>query len=95
MGGEGKTVEADETFVGGKEKNSHKQQARNQRLGGIWGKETVFSLVERQGRFAPCTFPSVTAATLRPILVAQIDRKSVLMTDDAGQYRHMHRDFAP
>jgi len=36
---------------------------------------------------------SVTAATLRPILVAHLDEKTVLMTDDAGQYRHMHRDF--
>ena len=30
---------------------------------------------------------------MRPILVAQIDNKSLLVTDDAGQYRHMHRDF--
>ena len=36
---------------------------------------------------------SVTAATLRPILVAHLDEKTVLVTDDAGQYRHMHRDF--
>src|SRR5690606_21446743 len=31
--------------------------------------------------------------TLRPILVAQLDAKTFLMTDDAGQYRHMKRDF--
>lgn len=93
MGGEGKTVEADETFVGGKEKNRHKSKRFKKHAGGSWGKETVFSLVERKGRVRSVHTPSVTAATLRPILVAQIDAKTFLMTDDAGQYRHMHRDF--
>src|SRR5206468_5886684 len=50
LGGEGQTVEADETFIGGKEKNRHKAKRASKRLGGSWGKETVFSLVERDGR---------------------------------------------
>jgi len=94
MGGANKVVEADETFVGGKEKNRHKSKRAKKRMGGSWGKETVFSLVEREGRVRSVHTPSVTAATLRPILVAQLDAKTMLMTDDAGQYRHMHRDFA-
>ena len=49
LGGEGKTVEADETFIGGKEKNKHASKRAKTRLGGSWGKETVFSLVERGG----------------------------------------------
>ena len=93
LGGEGKTVEADETFIGGKEKNRHKSKRAKKRLGGNWGKETVFSLVEREGHVRSVHTPSVTAATLRPILVAQLDHNTKLMTDDAGQYRHMHRDF--
>lgn len=93
LGGEGKTVEADETFIGGKEKNRHKSKRAKRRLGGNWGKETVFSLVEREGHVRSVHTPSVTAATLRPILVAQLDHNTKLMTDDAGQYRHMHRDF--
>ena len=36
---------------------------------------------------------SVTAKSLRPVLVAQIDSKSNLYTDEAGQYHHMGRDF--
>jgi transposase-like protein len=93
LGGEGKVVEADETFVGGKEKNKHRSKRAKSRLGGSWGKETVFSLVERGGSVKSMHVTSVTAATLRPILVAQVDRKSVLMTDDAGQYRYMGREF--
>tara|TARA_R110002110_G_scaffold257701_1_gene473700 strand:- start:782 stop:1717 length:936 start_codon:yes stop_codon:yes gene_type:complete len=93
LGGEGKTVEADETFIGGKVKNMHRSKRPTKKLGGSWGKETVFSLVERGGRVKSVHTPSVSAATLRPILFAQVDRKSFLMTDDAGQYRHMNRDF--
>tara|TARA_R110000787_G_scaffold26344_4_gene73695 strand:+ start:176 stop:1111 length:936 start_codon:yes stop_codon:yes gene_type:complete len=93
MGGEGKTVEADETFIGGKMANKHRNKRAPVRLGGSWGKETVFSLVERGGRVRSVHTASVSAKTLRPILVTQVDRKSKLMTDDAGQYRHMNRDF--
>lgn len=93
MGGEGKTVEADETYIGGKEKNKHKSKRAKRNLGGSWGKETVFSLVERQGEVRSLHTPSVTADTLRPILVTQLAPKTKLMTDDAGQYRHMHKDF--
>jgi transposase-like protein len=93
LGGDGTIVEADESFIGGKEKNRHRSKRAKARLGGSWGKETVFSLVERKGRVRSMHLTSVRAATLRPILVAQIDSKTMLVTDDAGQYRHMHRDF--
>jgi transposase-like protein len=93
LGGEGQTVEADETFIGGKEKNRHRSKRASSRLGGSWGKETVFSLVERGGRVRSMHVASVTAANLRPILVGQIDPDTILCTDDAGQYRHMGRDF--
>lgn len=48
MGGEGKTVEIDETYVGGKEANKHRNKRIKGANGGI-GKEAVFSLVERGG----------------------------------------------
>ena len=93
LGGEGKVVEADETYIGGKEKNKHARKRKHIGRGGI-GKEIAFALVERDGRVHSQHVPSVNTKTLRPILVAQIDNESMLVTDDAGQYRHMHRDFA-
>ena len=92
MGGEGKIVEADETYIGGKEKNKHRSK-RHSGVGGV-GKESVFSLVERGGSVRSYDVASVSAKTLGPILFAQVDRKSTLMTDDAGQYRPMGREFA-
>jgi transposase-like protein len=93
MGGEGKHIEADETYVGGKEKNKHVGKRKRGNIGGM-GKEAVFSLVERGGRVRSQHVGDVTGKTLRAILVEQVDRRSTLNTDDAGQYRNMHRDFA-
>ena len=83
MGGSGKPVEADETYIGGKEKNKHRNKRNAANIGGM-GKETVFSLVERKGRVRSIHTPSVTAATLRPILVEQLESSTKLFTDDAG-----------
>lgn len=94
LGGEGKTVEADETFIGGKEKNKHKSRRATTRLGGSWGKETVLALVERNGRVRAMHVASVTEKNVRAILQAHVDGQTKLYTDDAGQYRHMGEVFA-
>ena len=86
LGGENKTVEADESYVGGK--------AKNRAFGPPPKKEAVFALVERDGMVRAFHVPAVNAKTLRPILVTQIDRKSYLMTDEAGAYVRVGREFA-
>lgn len=93
MGGEGKTVEVDETFIGGKEKNKHKSKRDPKNIGGM-GKAIVLSLVEREGSVRSQHLGSaVTTRNIRPILAAQLKRGTAVMTDDAGQYRHVGRDF--
>lgn len=82
LGGEGKTIEVDETYVGGKEKNKHANKRHS--MGGGAGKEIVFALVERKGRVRSHHIPSVTAKTLRPIMVEQISSASKLYSDDGG-----------
>jgi len=93
MGGEGKVVEADETVIGGKEKNKRLSKRNPKNIGAV-GKQVAFTLVERGGRARSFHVANVTGKTLRPIMVKHIDRKSALMTDDAGQYRPIGVEFA-
>ena len=75
LGGENRVVEADETYIGWKEKNKHRSKRQHRGRGAV-GKEAAFSLVERDGRVRSFHVPEVSAKTLRPILKAQIDEKS-------------------
>ncbi len=93
LGGEGKFVEADTSFIGGKEKNKHLGKRNAKNIGGV-GKQIVHTLVERGGRARSHHVPNVSGYTLRPLLMANVDRKSALMTDTAGGYMHVGRQFA-
>jgi transposase-like protein len=92
-GGEGKIVEADETVIGGKERNKRLSKRNPKNIGAV-GKQIAFALVERGGHVRSWHVANVTGKTLRPIIVSQIDRASTLMTDEAGQYRHVGSEFA-
>ena len=87
LGGEGKFVEADETYVGGKAKN----RAYAEKLP---RHEPVVALVERNGRVASFHVPNVNATNLKPILKEQISPKSDLRTDDSNLYTAIGKDFA-
>ena len=93
LGGEGKVLEADTTFIGGKEKNKHVGKRTRGNIGGM-GKQIVHSIVERDGRVRSHHIPRVNGETLRPILEAHADKRSALMTDTAGGYMQIGREFA-
>jgi len=83
MGGEGKTVEIDETYVGGKEKNKHANKRLHKGTGGT-GKEAVFSLVERGGSVRSHHVATASIKNLAPILNEQLHAASSVMSDDGG-----------
>ncbi len=86
MGGPGKVVEADETFVGG--------SARNRAWTYPAPKKIVFSLVERDGHVRSYHVANVTQKTLRPLVMENVHRASLLMTDENRVYHRMGKEFA-
>ena len=84
MGGNGSTVEVDETFWG----NNGKRVTC-----GTGHKEKILTLVEREGRARSFHVPSVKAKTLRPILREQLYSDTKVMTDQATQYKKLKEDF--
>jgi len=86
LGGAGRTIEADETYVGRKS-TSRAFEAPAQ-------KEAVMALVERQGRIRSFHIPNVTARMLHPILARHAHRDSRFMTDEARHYTGIGWNFA-
>ncbi len=90
MGGSGKIVEVDETFIGidRTKKPKHEKKGR-----GYAQKFKVLTLIERGGKVRSMVINDLKAKTIVPILKANIDRESRVMTDEAGQYKYLHHDF--
>jgi transposase-like protein len=89
-------VEADETWVGGKMRQSDKRKAeiRGVRIGPHAKKrEVVFGMVERGGRVVALTVPSRYGYTLRQKLSRHVDRGSTVYTDDYSGYSGVERAY--
>jgi len=98
MGGSGKTVEADETYFGNVKGSRRKDVLKDGKLvkrgGGTGTRYKIVSLVERDGKARSVHVPSLTANTVRKVLVTNASRQSDLMTDESNVYPAVGREFA-
>ncbi len=80
------TVEAAETFVGGKESNKHKSKRVEGSQGGA-GKEVVFGMIERDGELRAWHLKMGRKYVLPGLVQAHVAPGSSVMTDDFRGYR--------
>jgi len=89
------TVEADETYIGGKSKSMHKAKREQVIQGrGTIGKTPVFSMVERKGEVRSQILGEVNGETVRQPLNPNIDAQAVLNTDTSPVYNQISKEFA-
>src|SRR5471030_236156 len=86
LGGLGKHIEADETYIGNKPGVKKARSTHH--------KHAVFSLVERGGKARSFHVDRVTAAKLDGIMRANASTDSTLNTDEALRYVKMGKSFA-
>jgi transposase-like protein len=87
IGGQGSTVESDETVIGGLAKNRAYGKKPPK-------KQVVLTLVDRDGESHSFHVANVKAKTLREAIVKTVSRKSHLVTDELLAYGSIGREFA-
>jgi len=86
MGGNGKTVEADETYIGRLKGVPKDRGGRH--------KNMVLTLVERGGIARSFHISSATVARVVPLVRANIAKETALMTDESNAYSRVGKEFA-
>lgn len=89
-------VEADETFIGGKARNMHKD-VKARRISGsrrsVDDKMVVMGVLERGGRVHAQVVPDRVQKTLQPIIERHVEAGSAIFTDEHGAYKGLHMEY--
>ena len=86
-------VEIDETFVGGKNKNRHKDKKVEKCQGRSFkDKVPVFGMLQRGGKVVAKVVPNTQSQTLVPIVRKYVEKGSVINTD-GWEYTGLVRDY--
>ena len=86
MGGAGEIVEIDETFVG-------RQEGQPKRRAGWGHKNTVMTLVQRDGSARSFHVDGTTSGQLIPVVRANISKEAFVMSDELTAYNKLGDEY--
>ena len=89
MGGAGEVVEVDETYIGRNQLYKHFKSVR-----GFQHKNTVLTLVQRNGQARSFHVDRSTARDIVPVVKENIAKETAIATDEANYYYRLGEHFA-
>ncbi len=88
------SVEVDETFIGGKNKNRHWNKKVPNSQGRSWkDKVPVLGIIERDGNLICQVVPNTKQETVNPIIRANVKEGSNIYTDEWYRHGDLYKDF--
>jgi transposase-like protein len=95
LGGSGKEVEVDETFIGGKARNMHADvHKRRIFMNRMRDKTPVMGILERGGEVRAVVIPNCRRKHIEPRIHNNVHRKTTLYTDALLSYQGLkHQDY--
>ncbi len=87
-------VELDEAYIGGKNKNRHKDKKVKKSQGrSSKDKTPVFGMIKRDGDVIAIVVPDTKRKTLTPLINDHIEKGSNVYTDEWGAYRKLNEAY--
>lgn len=78
-------IEVDETYIGGKHSGKRGRGSEN--------KAIVVSLVQRNGIVRSKKFDNLTAKNLKQYIIDNVEKESIIITDEFRSYRGLNKEF--